>query len=190
MPKTELNPKELVELIVRLLRNVPFWLVLSLFAGLMVVLPDQAVKRLGVESLRTNSLSYFGLALLVSSAVLLVLVATEIHGRMQLHAATQGYLRRLPSTLASLSEDEWAVLLRALATNEQTVYLPITHPGAQALHNKGLIDPAFGTGSGFDWPFTIPSWAWDHLRSHPELWVAKLEEMGPNLRTVLNRRFP
>ncbi len=177
--KMDMSLKDVAEGIRKILNNATLWFILATCATALMFSPQAVATRLGIDSLRSDYAPWIGVAWLVSTAVLVTFVVSRLWARVQRHVNARACRRATSAALATLSPDEWSILLLALGQNQKTVYLQFSNSPAAALVSKGLLVQAGGRAHILHWPFTVPDAVWDVLQERRDVWEPILDEWGP-----------
>jgi hypothetical protein len=133
------------------------------FLGAMILaMPTRLATQLGVDAIRDSFRAWIGVATLAALSFWIVQLTPSLQ-------AWWKYCKRRSEALGnleSLSSREREILAYCLRRNQRTVDIPLEDPAARSLQSKGLLEAVAGYGNATEWPWTVPTWAWKHLKTH------------------------
>lgn len=146
-----------------------------LFAGVILVLPDDVAGSMAILEFRKENLASIWLFFLLSASVFVSYLGKSIWGIVYpaVVAAIQKRKRRhlMIERLSSLSERENLWIICCLYYNRQSMNAPLAAQPPSALRSKGLLQ--LGEGHVLDATYTIPDDLWRHLLSVRDHYVPK-----------------
>lgn len=156
--------------------------------ALFLFLPATIADTLGIQEIRTFFRGWIGVGTLAAFAFWCV----QLIPLYQTKRNAKKYRERVIQSVSSLSPDEWLLVAYCLYRNQQTITLEITHRSANALVAKGIMIMASGMGNQLAWPFTIPSFLWEYIKSNRQVVFSSVNEDDPRLQArfeELNRHI-
>lgn len=170
------------------IRLTPFhYFVSALASGLVLLLPEPALSRLGLAQLPTWLRSSLGIVFVLSVALLLAHTLA-----LGLAAANRwiGHwrnLRRGRSALRELGGQEKQLLRRYLKEDTQTQIAQFGAGVANGLEAKGILYRSSSISRSADFfAYNIQPWAWREIKRHPDL----VEDGGRRSRVSQNPHDP
>lgn len=154
---------------------------LWLLGAIILFLPDAVAESFGIRDIRQSFRGWIGIGTLAAFAFWCVQLIPFYRAKRN----TKNLRERVVRSLGSLSQEEWLLLAYCSNRNQRTIPLEITHRAANALVAKGILIRASGVGDSLAWPFTIPEFLWEHLKTNPE---AIFNGVDPNA-SQLQARF-
>jgi hypothetical protein len=146
-------------------------------SGVLVILPESALAKLGLLVFVSAFRGWLGGALVLSTALLLAsgLSVSLRQGRRYVTEFIESRTRR--ESFKYLSPSEKKLLARYLEEQTQTQYLDIRDGVANGLQAKGFIYRASSVGANYtSFAFNIQPWAWKCLHDSPGLVIYDAEE--------------
>jgi hypothetical protein len=135
---------------------------LWLLGTVLLVLPTRLAVHFGVVDFRDHYRSWIGLLTLGAFSFWLVQLVPAAQRKRAQSKWKKGVLKNL----GGLSPQERFVLAYCVHRGQRTVYLRVIEPAATSLCHKGLMLSASGSGSMLAWPYTIPDFVWDYIRTN------------------------
>ncbi len=142
---------------------------IALASGLPLFGPERLQDALGLKSWLATYRAWFGLAFVVSAALLIVHL---VHLSWQ--KVSEGKRRKRQRTagekrLRNLTPEERSVLAGYILRNTRTQQLRIGSGVVAGLEHEDIIyrSTSFGKLDGF--AYNIREWAWDYLQQNPQL---------------------
>ncbi len=155
---------------------------LCVLGALLLFLPAHAATALGIVEIRDHYRPWIGLGTLSAFAfwiVQLIPGITRIRSERKYRAAVL-------KNLAGLTGEERFQLAYCIHRGQRTMYLRLIDSAAQSLCSKGLLVPG-DRGSILSLPFTIPLFAWDHIRANPNTILRESEWKRSDLLAAFER---
>ncbi len=158
---------------------------LWLIGGALIFLPQDIKAKVGLSTIPAEVTPWLGICTLVCFIFWLTQVSSWLTKLFNWHRRKKSILAQLKT----LSTSERDFLIESLARNQRTLHRLIIDSTTHSLVTKGLLSKAYGTGNAGSWPFTIPSFVWEHISKKsseifPELddevYIAKLLAGDPN----------
>lgn len=146
-----------------------FLFAIWLVGSLVIFLPEPVAERLGTQEIRETLSPWLGLGTLAAFSfwlVQLIPLYREIRARQRYRAAA---IRALDS----ISPEEWVLVAYCLKQNQQTITLSMIDREACSLEARGLLQRADGIGNRLSWPYTIPTFLWEHLLTNRGQFMGK-----------------
>lgn len=139
-------------------------------SGIFLFLPASWLSYLGLGPANQIVRPWVSSALLVSFSLIVAHLVWPLAGAGRGKIREWNDLRRLTARLRNLAEDEKQTLARYLLDNKKTISLSYDQGLANGLVAAGILfrSSSMGSMSGL-FPYTMQPWAWDALRSKPEL---------------------
>ena len=146
-----------------------------LFAGVILVLPDDVAGAMEILEFRKENLASIWLFFLLSASVFVSYLAKAVWGVVYpaVVSALHKHKRRrlMLDRLGSLSDREKLWITCCLYYNRQSMNAPVTAQPPSALQSKGLLH--LGQGHLLDATYTIPDDLWRYLLSVRDNYVPK-----------------
>lgn len=120
---------------------------IALLTFLVTYLPERFLESLNLLSFKEDYGSYFGLAFLVSLAVLSVEFIVWVFFLFRRAAIKRSVARSVRDRLRDLDQSEKAVLREFIIASSRTIKLPIEQPAVSSLINAGVLEQAAVIGS-------------------------------------------
>lgn len=141
--------------------------IVALIAWVALLVPDVITDVLGVTTFRSSYRSWIGLGTFLSSGVLVA--GLMFDGWIYMRGALQKWTRRAQEikSLRELTAHEQECLRHYVYGETLTIHFKSSDGVVLGLADKGLIRPM--TDLGGTVPFNLERWAYDYLRSHPDL---------------------
>jgi len=146
-----------------------------LFAGVILVLPDDIAGAMAILEFRKENLASIWLFFLLSASVFVSYLAKSVWGVV--YPAVISELRKrkrhrlMLERLESLSDRENLWITCCLYYNRQSMNAPVAAQPPSALLSKGLLQ--LGQGHMLNATYTIPDDLWRHLLSVRDNYVPK-----------------
>jgi len=148
-----------------------FAFIATVSTGTLLLAPQVSLERIGVAGFRDRYSEQLGLALVVSSALLVMAIGQRSWTWLCARRASCRVRRSLPRTLAETSPQERAVLAYCLLMDRPYLTLPLGTGVAWLMQVKGLLLEHPGTCPALDVPYYIPTWVWRHIKRNPSRFV-------------------
>lgn len=138
-----------------------------LFAGVILVIPDDIAETMAILKFRIDNLASIWLFFLLSASVFLSYLGKNIWGFA--YPVVINFVRKrkryrlMLERLESLSDTENLWIKCCLYYNRQSMNAPVTAQPPSALRSKGLLQ--LGQGHMLDATYTIPDDLWRYLIS-------------------------
>ena len=143
---------------------------LSLFAGYLVFAPQRWLATLGIVGLVSNYRPYFGVAFLLSTALLLSAAIAAVYDWVKRKRKEATFLRSRRERLHHLSEPEKDILRGYIEGQTRTQYHHMSDGIASGLVAEGILFRASNLSRFWDvFAYNIQPWAWEYLNKLPKL---------------------
>lgn len=162
----EIDPVKWSKALRETLTSRSLWAYVLLTVIINLAMPSIVTDFLGITMLRDQLRPWLGAAALLSGVGLAVAQGQRISAWLALRKKTGGLIRRLNN----LSPEEKALLKKYIDAETKTQYFDLQDGVAAGLKAVGILYRPTDMGDlevGF--AFNIQPWAWDHLRSNPQL---------------------
>jgi hypothetical protein len=160
-----------------------------LFAGVILVLPDDIAVSMAILEFRKQNLASIWLFFLLSASVFVSYLGKAIWSAIYPAVVSKLGKRKRQrlnlERLKSLSDRENLWITCCLYYNRQSMNAPVTAQPPSALRSKGLLE--LGQGHMLDATYTIPDDLWRHLQSVRDDYVPK--NMSPREQSEFVRRL-
>jgi hypothetical protein len=141
-----------------------------LFTGLVVFAPERWLTFVGIVGLPDTLRLVFGIAFLLSGALLLIEGVAFAWGMVKQKRTNAVVLHRARESLHNLSEPEKEILRRYIEGETRTQYLPMHNGVVCGLQAEGILFRASSISKSHDhFAYNIQLWAWDYLNEHRKL---------------------
>lgn len=147
------------------------YFVVAAASGLVLLLPQAVLTRLGLESLPAWGRPALGGAFVISFALLAGHGLAELWQQLRRWVKWRMEIMRGRRSLQQLGREERDLLRRYLEDDTQTQFVSYTEGVANGLVAKGILYRASIVAAHFQtFAYNIQPWAWQELKRHPE-WV-------------------
>lgn len=133
---------------------------------LLILLPENYLKRLSLSEFKISWSLYIGPVALVTTGILLWMVARHFNGRIVSKKLVKRRKEAIEESISSLNFNEIALLREFYLQANDTILIPFNNETVIALENKGIVYKATNsTIVGYDmgYPFSITNFAKNHL---------------------------
>ena len=147
-----------------------YLLPLSLFTGFVLFAPKKWLVVFGLVGFVADYRPWFGVAFLLSTALLLSAAFTALYGWAKAKREEATSLRSRRERLHHLSEPEKEILRGYIEGETRTQYLSMTDGVVGGLVAERILFRASSLGQSFDYfAYNIQPWAWEYLNEHRKL---------------------
>ncbi len=141
--------------------------------GLILFLPISILQRLGLDKIPEQWKTILGLALIISSSLLVVYFIVKVVKSIISKYYRLRFKRRFPKIMMGLRDEELAVVALLYNSPNYTSRLPYTDGVTVRLKSKNVIQLTSSNnlayGENLFIPFTITPIAQEYIDRHPEL---------------------
>lgn len=154
--------------LVEVLKLTPrYFVMLGLFCGAVLLLPQNATDTFGVSNLAQNYRQWFGITFLLSMCGLAVYWGEQVIRGVRNRSALQKAHARILKRLNSLTEEEKQILRYYLAEESKTNTLRIDDGVVSGLEAHGVIYRAVDHGDLIEgFAYNISEVAWEYLNEN------------------------
>ena len=152
----------------------------AIVSGILLFSPSEFISRVGLDEMLKSYHSHFGIAFLISIAVIAVECLFWIAKRIKARIREGEVKRNLQGMLAELTPSEKEYLAPYIFNQVNTQFFGVSDGIAQGLQAKGVLYRSSNIGNIFDgFPYNLQPWARQFLYENPEL-IAD----APNVRRI------
>ncbi len=156
---------------------------ISILGLILLFNPFNVIPFLSLESFVVEYRKWIGFTTLLA----IVFFFVQLVPLLKKFYYKKQYSKRIVEELEALSKEEKVLLLYCIDNNQKTISLPLSHPIANSLKSKGILQMAIGTGNITSWAFNINHDVWKKLNKDRELLTDGLSEQ--EIRHIVNRIF-
>ena len=164
--------------IISLLQN-HFWSIavfVAVFGWAIILLPNQVFVVLHIDGVRSTYLETIGVVTFTSTAVVVFGVFYKVCILLKENWREIRILHQRTKLLQSLTPTEYGYLHQFMARQSQTVTFTVFDGVIAGLEEKGVVCRANSQANkAGEQDFNLYSWAYDFLRTHPELFGKGVE---------------
>ncbi|MFQ5752314.1 MAG: super-infection exclusion protein B [bacterium] len=142
---------------------------LFILGVVILKVPDSYAKIFGITDLLNQYRGWIGVGTLAALCFWFVQLWPWLWKQINSRKRKSNILKNINN----LTEKEHRILAYCLTRNERTINLDIINPEGLSLCNKGLLAKAQGVGDMLEWPYTMPSFVWDHLQDIREEFLGR-----------------
>jgi hypothetical protein len=147
-----------------------YLLPLSLFTGFVLFATQRWLSVFGIAGLVSDYRPWFGMAFLLSTALLLSAAIMAVWGVVKRKRAESKFLPERQERLHHLSEPEKKLLRGYVEGKTRTQYHPMSDGVVGGLEAERVLFRASSLGQSFDhFAYNIQPWAWEYLNKNPKL---------------------
>ena len=109
---------------------------ISLF---LIKLPKETIEKFGITEFQKDFGKYFGIALIVSSGLLVMIFFTWIYDKLNEKRLTAKYKSQIKNSILDLDFHEKSILREFYIQGKNTLKIPIDEPTISGLLNKRIL---------------------------------------------------
>lgn len=105
----------------------------------LISLPKETIEKLGITEFQKDFGKYFGIALIASTGLLIMIFFSWIYEKVNNQRLTAKYKKQIKNSILDLDHHEKAILREYYIQGKNTLKIPIDEPTISGLLNKRIL---------------------------------------------------